>query len=291
MDIFARPPSAATIIKRSNREEEANQAGMAARDQWTELIRLTLEDAGVTDTTHIRNAQASLPEMGRATCFLKRGQETGTGLLFSADDLGFWVVTNNHCVPNEEAAERTEVFFGYDTDWNLKNLRAFSVELESSSPPWNNLEEINGEHLDYSGLKLKLQSQEDKEFLEEKALKRDSHLMNPTDSLFPVDEAILRSIPDGPNYIPLFMFSHPRGLSKRLSGGKLEEVMSRDVNGSATHLKLNLPVLPGSSGGNVLFCPLTGARYANWWAELMCSTASLPLALAVKWSAILNDNN
>ena len=140
MDLFARQPSAAAIREREDREEEAKQAGMEARDQWTEFIRQTLEDAGVTDKTHVRNAQGSLPEMARATCFLKRGQETGTGLLFSADHFfvgfeSFLVVTNNHCVPNEETAEGTEVFFGYDTDWNLQNLRAFSVELVATSPP------------------------------------------------------------------------------------------------------------------------------------------------------------
>ena len=265
---------------------------MRMHNEWAELIRSTMEDAGINNQDHIRNAQASLTRVSEATCLIRSNLGTGSGMLISADKLGFWVITCNHCVPDEETAAQTEVIFGYwETDGVIRSLPTFQVELQSMSPPWNSIQEINRHHLDYTILTLQV-DEENKKFLSERAMKHQL-LMNPVDSLFPVDDSLLKAMVDAPKYMPLFMFSHPRGLAKSLSAGRLcpcslcyPKVMARQ--GQATHYHLNLPALKGSSGGNVLFCPLTRPTYENWWAVAMCNTANSPDCLAVAWSTILD---
>ncbi len=252
-------------------------------NHWDDLIRSAMEEAGIGNQTFIENAQLALSSMAGATCLVKRGQDTGSGMLVMADDLGFCVYTCNHCVPDDNAARETNVIFDYDqNDGKIDKLRSFDVTLEASSVPWTTEDEMDQDHLDYSMLKLQVATKDDRDFLEARAGER-RHLMLPVD-IFPTSDDILVAIPGAPKYDILFMFSHPRGLAKRLSAGRrVPEVGTRPH----THYRLRLPHLRGSSGGNVLCCPPAGATYKHWWSVAMCNAGDDADCAAVAWSALL----
>ena len=279
-----------TLAVREARANQADAAGMVRRDGFAVLIRETLIDAGITDERHIANAQRELALMAKSTCLvIDRGSEggkgTGTGCLVQSDELGFCVMTANHCVPDDAAAARTEILFGYVEDWSIEQLRSFSVELISHSPVWEDENERDRDHLDYSLLRLK-HKDDDRAFLEDKVVRRTS-LFNPVDWLFPVDKGILKAMHGGPKYMPLFAFSHPLSLGMRLSAGRFTRAVSTD----GSHLELQLPVLEGSSGACVLFCPLTGAEYKHWWGCAHVQRrrgGGATHCMATKWAEVLD---
>ena len=299
MDHFAHNPDAATVAVWNQRRNQAQQAGFKMHNEWAELIRSSMEDAGITNQEHIRNAQDSLTKMSNATCLIKHDSGvdsgTGSGMLMSNDELGFWVITCNHCIPDEGTAERTRAVFDYHmTDGNICNLRSFPVQWTTgTSPPWQSEppgseQEMDEKHLDFTMLKLIVDRDQDKIFLSKIAMGR-SFLMNTVDSLFPVESNILEAMNNGPRYIPLFMFSHPLGLAKRLCTGRLNRVVHRTEDSIDTHYRLHLPGLLGSSGGNILFCPLTQPTYEHWSSVAMFNAGRPPWtdSMAVAWKAIL----
>ena len=104
----------------------------------------------------------------------------------------------------------------------------------------------------------------------------------PFNTPFPFDSDI-RKMWNGPN-IPLIMFSHPHGLAKRLSIGTLPNDIKTDP---VIHIEHTLGSCPGSSGGNLLICPIDVTNFTSWssaflhWGHIPDS-----YKLAIGWQAI-----
>ena len=104
----------------------------------------------------------------------------------------------------------------------------------------------------------------------------------PFNNPFPFDLDI-RKMWNRPN-IPLIMFSHPHGLAKRLSIGTLPNDITTDP---VIHIDHTLGTCPGSSGGNLLLCPIDDPSFTSWssaflhWGHVPDSHG-----LAIGWQAI-----
>ena len=186
----------------------------------------------------------------------------GTGLLVLLRNQGrpseVLVITNNHVIMDEVEAKSAKVYFDYNKDIpEGKRLSDFSSEIKTFSVEklfayLSRTKNSNDKTtLDYS--LLSLVSVGDSEFLSNRALDigRDIHVLATGNDLMQ-------------NYAgtkpTLVMFSHPHGLSKRLSIGPFPTLEDNPVK----HIKHNLGTLPKCSGGNLLFCPITSSTYGIW---------------------------
>ena len=208
----------------------------------------------------------------------KRG--TGTGLLVSTRGLltsggkGLLVITNNHVIMDEEEAKSAEVYFDYDTDitkgqklkdvfrkFKVKKLMAFSLRTQNSSDYTT---------LDYSLLLLDVSE----DVLSKYALDIGKDI-----DVLTTGNDNLQQFEGGPR--PLIMFSHPRGLAKRLSIGKFPILEKNPV----AHTKHELATSKGCSGGNLLFCPITDSSLTVWKSAFV----HYRHGLAVGWQSIKDD--
>ena len=236
-------------------------------------------------------AYDAVEKASRATCLVRcdtdsETRKEGTGLLvlfkskFSPSKV--FVITNNHVIMDEVEAESAKVYFDYNKDIPEGKLlsdfpseiKTFSVEkLFAYSPRTKNSKDETT--LDYSLLSLVV-SEGDSTFLTDRALDigRDIHVLATGNEL--MQKYAERKL-------PLIMFSHPYGLSKRLSIGPFPTLEENPVK----HIKHTLGTSPGCSGGNLLFCPITSSTYGLWQSAFV----HYRHGKAVAWQSIKDHLN
>ncbi len=167
-------------------------------------------------------------------CFKKRC--CGTGFLFGVLLDSVSIITNSHVIMNDEEAKGAVVYFDYDKDGQLHKAKRFEVKrLLFGAPPTDH--EGDYTKLDFSVLEVKCKNEEEFQLLKD-------HLFVDKDYNKETITPSVTSVLD----MPIVIISHPRGLGKRLSSGKVSDI----VKGHVSHVKHTLGTGPGSSGGNVL---------------------------------------
>ena len=159
---------------------------------------------------------------------------SGTGFLISPEQRNYhWLVlTNNHVIMNEDEANGALVVFDYLHDNSSRGSKTFFVaDFVCSSIRTESAEDHST--LDYSLLSLKFEDVADTEFLEQHAMLFEETIRVQWGCL--KDSAMLA-------------FSHPYGLSKRISLGYFD----RDLKDyPVKHIRHSLPTTTGSSGANI----------------------------------------
>lgn len=210
----------------------------------------------------------------------KKSGGTGTGLLISPmSDKGWLVITNNHVIMNTTEAKTAEVVFDYDKEDFKKHLgtRIFKVkQLVATSLRTQSSTDKTTQRMDYSILQLEEDDgRDDYKFLKNRAI--------PFEETIRVQNAHTCTKPHL-KYVPLVMFSHPRGLAKRLSLGRFPKNVETYP---AVHIRHNLSTLSGSSGGNLLFSFVDGGEFnLNYWRSAFLHYRA---GNAVAWQSIGDD--
>ena len=210
---------------------------------------------------------------------------TGTGLLIAPNfkGKGWLVITNNHVIMNKCEAKTAEVYFDYDTDapegttkiCNLPEVKMFPVsDLISTSLRTSSSDDTTT--LDYSLLLLKPKTKDDDQFLESHAC----HFEVSARIQAANNKTIQRLVGRKCNP-PIIMFSHPHGLAKRLCVGKFPSMTQICP---VSHIIHDLTSRKGSSGGNILCCPVDRLSCTYWTAAFV----HYRNGHAVSWQAIQN---
>ena len=261
--------------KKEQAQEELKNAGMllVSGSGWKKQLKDTLIEACRDEKTRAALASddtilESVEKASKATCLVRRrvnGKSrlkyyeeikdterlnkakkgkgaTGTGfLIFPRSPYGWFVITNNHVIMDEEEAESAEVIFDHLNDESLPDeTKRFQVKrLVSKDLRTENNEDFK--HLDFSVLVLESEG----DFLDKHA---ECSFDERDTSEICRNETILRL--SGLNFVPIITFSHPHGLGKRISIG---EYPNECKELPKSHLKHDLPTAPGSSGANLIY--------------------------------------
>ena len=191
---------------------------------------------------------------------------SGTGFLISPEHASGWLVlTNNHVIMNKDEANSALVVFDYLHDNSSRGSKKFFVaEFVCGSLRTECAEDRNT--LDYSLLGLKCERVSDQKFLEQHAM--------PFEETWRVQWGCTIGS-------PVLAFSHPHGLSKRMSLGYFD---SNVEEYPAKHIRHSLPTTPGSSGANICCRDPTSEKQETWMSVCVHYRASL----AVGWQSIGN---
>lgn len=193
---------------------------------------------------------------------------SGTGFLISPKHAIYdWlVVTNNHVIMNKDEADDALVVFDYLHDNSNRGSKTFHVaEFVCGSPRTESADDYNT--LDYSLLSLKCEDVSDNQFLEQHAM------------LFEETFRVQWGCQKGS---AMLAFSHPHGLSKRISLGSFDRNLEEYP---VKHIRHSLPTTTGSSGSNICIPDATSPeKHENetWLSVFIHYRASL----AVGWQAI-----
>ena len=298
-------------LKFKSRQGEADKAGMiqVGAEDWREAVKQKLTEITGIDWAGMDEAIAVIEKASKATCVVLRGcnsQERidyherlageatsdekkekhrekakkakeqrvgiGTGLLVHPrSPLGYLVITNNHVVMNEEEAKDAKITFDYLKDGSKDGVRKFDVSnfLAMSPPTANGGDRVN---LDFSILAVACSEPEDEVFLKSRGVS-----MEETGRIQATGEPYLKMC--GLKALPLIMFSHPRSLAMRIGVSKYPDKIE---DYPVTHIKHSLPTLKGSSGGNVLYSPVTDKEFVHWYTAFV----HYRHGYAVAWQAI-----
>lgn len=294
---------------RAKQENVANKGMLQVRtqDDWSEKV---LQHLGLDNsrplTSNPQNILNEIEKVGKATCYVRRkrnssGREdyhrtlkddgrlsaevrryhgekyqkvldgkggSGTGFLILQKQRNYhWLVlTNNHVIMDEDEANGASVVFDYLHDNSNRGSKTFFVaDFVCSSLRTESAEDHS--KLDYSLLSLKYED-EDNEFLEQHAM------------LFEETSRVQLGCHKGS---AMLAFSHPHGLSKRISLGYFDTDLKEYP---VKHIRHSLPTTTGSSGANI-YIPDFASRekYKTWLSAFVHYRASH----AVCWQAIGND--
>ena len=280
-----------------SRQSEAKEAGMiqVGAERWREAVKQKLSEITGKDWEGWDKAIAAIEKASKATCVVRRGCSSpqrivyheclaskarsdeikekhrkkaedakkqrggiGTGLLLRPRSrYGYLVITNNHVVMNEEEAKDARIIFDYLKDGKLDGMRKFGVSqfLARSPPTENGGDRVN---LDFSILAVACKL-EDEAFLKSRCVR-----MEETGRIQACGEPYLTMC--GLKALPLIMFSHPRSLAMRVSVGEYPDKIE---DYPVSHIKHRLPTLKGSSGGNVLYSPVTDEEFIYWYTAFV----------------------
>ena len=291
-----------TKLRKKEAQNEMRNAGMllVSGSEWKERLRETLIEA-YEDAEKGRKILASnedkifetVMELSKSTCLvvreknskgrleyykekkdykrLKRAEEgkggTGTGLLvFIKSELGWLVITNNHVIMDEEEAESAVVRFDHLDDDSIENVPCFKVkQLVSKDIRTDNAKDFKS--LDFSVLALE---SEGTSFLEELPKCHFDELYGQLPLQASTYKDLLRMY--GLNFVPMIAFSHPHGLGKRISIGRVPEEWTgpNSPNRPKSHIRHDLPTADGSSGANLLLVPLQpDFKFDMWYASFV----------------------
>ena len=275
-----------------SRQKEADEAGMiqVGAEGWREAVTQKLSEITGIDWAGMDEAIAAIEKASKATCVVRRGcnsQERivhherlareatsdekkekhrekakkaknkkrvgiGTGLLVHPrSHYGYLVITNNHVVMNEEEAKDAKITFDYIKDGSKDGMRKFDVSkfLAMSPPTANGGDRVN---LDFSILAVACSGPEDEAFLKSRCVSMDETVRIQASGEPSLTRPSLEAL-------PVIMFSHPRSLAMRISVGKYPD---RIEDYPVSHIKHSLPTLKGSSGGNILYSPVSDTLYS-----------------------------
>jgi len=289
--------------KREEAQKELTNAGMllVSGSKWKTQLEETLNEACKDEATLALDDTIfeSVEKASKATCLVRRQKNSqsrldyykergdeerlknakkgkggcGTGFLVHPRSiLGWFVITNNHVIMNEEEAESAEVIFDHSNDEHLpdKTKRIKVKQLVSKGIRTTDAEDFD--NLDFSVLALESED----EFLEKYA---GECLFdeNDTKKIFTIlTSSVL-------NFVPIIAFSHPHGLGKRISIGKYPNEDKESEPVPKFHLRHQLPTAPGSSGANLIYPRPAGSdKFALWDAAFVHYRHSL----AVSWRVI-----
>lgn len=294
---------------KAKQENVANEGMLQVRtqDDWSEKV---LQHLGLDNsrplTTNLRTILDEIEKVGKATCYVRRkrnsrGREdyhrtlkddgrlsaevrryhvekyqkvldgkggSGTGFLISPKQRNYhWLVlTNNHVIMDEDEANGALVVFDYLHDNSSRGSKTFFVaDFVCSSLRTESAEDHST--LDYSLLSLKYDVS-DNEFLEQHAM------------LF---EETVRVQWGCQKDSAMLAFSHPHGLSKRISLGYFDTDLEEYP---VKHIRHSLPTTTGSSGANICIPDVASGpeKYKTWLSAFVHYRASQ----AVGWQAIGN---
>ena len=299
--------------KREEAQKELTNAGMllVSGSEWKEQLRKTLIEAFkdekkratlADDALFERIYVKSIEKASKATCLVRRRKNsksrleyyekikdeerlkkakkgkggTGTGfLIFPESKFGWFVITNNHVIMDEEEAKSAEVIFEHYDDESLpgetkrfKVKQLFSKDIRTEGGK-------DFQSLDFSVLVLEISKGN---FLGEYAGcsfdERDTNEICRNKTILGLS---------GLEFVPMITFSHPHGLGKRISVGKYPSKCGESVEFEKTHLRHDLPTTRGSSGANLIyFHPHSGEKFVFLEAAFL----HYRHGLAVSWRAI-----
>lgn len=298
--------------KREEAIKELTNARMllVSGSEWKEQLRKTLIEACKDEKTRATLADdtvfesiyvKSIEKASKATCLVRRRKNsksrleyyekikdeerlkkakkgkggTGTGfLIFPGSKFGWFVITNNHVIMDEEEAESAEVIFEHFDDESLpdeakrfKVKQLFSKDIRTEG-------EKDFQSLDFSVLVPESKGNFPGEYAGCSFDERDTNEICR-------NKTILRL--SGLKFVPMITFSHPHGLGKRISIGKYPSECGESVEFEKTHLKHGLPTTRGCSGANLMyFHPESGEKFVFWEAAFL----HYRHGLAVSWRAI-----
>ena len=275
-----------------SRQSEAKEAGMiqVGAEDWREAVTQKLSEITEKDWEGMGEAIAAIEKASKATCVVRRKSDSqeridyherlarearsdekkekkhrekakkarkqrggiGTGLLLRPrSHYGYLVITNNHVVMNEEEAKDAKITFDYLKDDSGEGMTKFDVSkfLAMSPPTVNGGDRVN---LDFSILAVACSEPEDEVFLKSRGVS-----MEETGRIQATGEPYLKMC--GLKALPLIMFSHPRSLAMRIGVSKYPDKIE---DYPVTHIKHSLPTLKGSSGGNILYSPVSDTLYS-----------------------------
>ncbi len=267
--------------KIKERQDEARKEGLIEFAFWKEKFTCKMTEIGVSDESSIAQSFQAVEEAARATCLvLRKDGGGGTGCLLKFCSLkGYLVITNNHVIGNENQANTSKVIFDYnEKDFSFGGTRQFAVKkiLARSLKTSSSGDTTN---LDYSVLTLNIEGKDEKERDEEENFLKDHAivLMEESSRVQATGNKNIAKYWPYPKR-PLIMFSHARGLAKRMSFGAFPDIMDYPVS----HIRHELPSLKGSSGSNLLFSPIDDKSLKNWVAGFL----HYRHGMAISWQAI-----
>jgi hypothetical protein len=270
------------IVEDLTKEIEEKTDEFAKSDPDKIQTRLKLAE---TIETKARAQQTRLKKIEILDTYPKRPSR-GTGILLTQEKLGGWfVITNNHVIMNDE--EATTAVLKFDFDEENASVHTFKVEkvLHCSDPT----------QLDYSLLVVgdcrecscDFKSSYDHKggnhegYLNKRAINFDS--ATGYIKLYQ-QEYILE--PLGLQSIPIVLFSHPGGGPKHISIGRASSL--KDLEDRVEH---SLTTAPGSSGANLLF-PMKIPGMTDWTASFIHYAKNKDSAApgrAKKWTSVVKD--
>ena len=297
---------------KAKQEDVANDGMLQVRtqDDWSEKV---LQHLGLDNsrplTANLQTILDEIEKVGKATCYVRRkrnsrGREdyhktlkddgrfrrlspevrryheekyqkvldgklaSGTGFLISPKHpiYDWLVLTNNHVIMNEDEAGDALVVFDYLHDNSNRGSKTFYVaKFVCGSPRTESADDHNT--LDYSLLSLKCEDVSDNEFLKQHAM------------LFEETFRVQWGCKKGS---PILAFSHPHGLSKRISLGKFDGDLEEYP---VKHIRHSLPTTTGSSGANICIPDVTSPEKHETWLSVF---VHYRVSQAVGWQAIGN---
>ena len=248
LDNIERVGKATCYVRRKRNSQERKDFHKKLKDDAS----LSAED----QKCHEKNYQKALSGKGGS----------GTGFLVSPKHYrhGWLVITNNHVIMNNEEAKDAVVVFDYLYDNDSQGSKSLSVEnVVSKSLRTQSADDKSS--LDYSLLTLKCKDSSDEKFLFQHAT-------------VDFDESD-RVQHDWEIRAPMLAFSHPHGLSKRLSVGYLKGKVQPNP---AQNVRHEMPTAPGSSGANFCIWDPTSRKNELWLSAFVHYRASH----AIAWQAI-----
>ena len=296
---------------KKNQEHVKNEGMLQVRtqDDWSEevLRHLGLDNSRPL-TVKLQTILDNIERVGKATCYVRRNHNSkervdfhktrkddpslipevrkyheekyqkalggkgasGTGFLVSLKHplYGWLVVTNNHVIMNDEEAKDALVVFDYLRDDSSEGSKSFPVDkVVSKSIRTQSTDDKNT--LDYSLLTLKWKDPSDKSFLSQ-------HCTVP----FVETDLVQYACEIG---TPILAFSHPHGLSKRLSLGYFKGKIQPNPAQNICH---EMPTTTGSSGASLcIYDPTCDQRSEKeFWLSVFVHYRARH---AVTWQAIL----
>lgn len=273
--------------ERKRQKEEAQEklknAGMllVSGSEWKKQLKDTLIEACRDEETRAALASddtilESVEKASKATCLVRRrvnGKSrleyyeqrndekclnnakkgkggTGTGFLISPESpYGWFVITNNHVIMDEEEAESAEVIFDHLNDESLPDeTKRFKVKrLVSKDLRTEDKEDFK--HLDFSVLVLESEGSFLENYAECSFDERDTNVICRNETILKLS---------GLRFVPIITFSQPHGLGKRISIGKYPDECEELPK---SHLRHDLPTVRGSSGANLIYFQLERDKF------------------------------
>ena len=192
----------------------------------------------------------------------------GTGFLVSPKHYlhGWLVITNNHVIMNDEEAKDALVVFDYLHDNDSQGSKSLLVKkVVSKSLRTQSADDKNT--LDYSLLTLKCEDGSD----DDKFLRQHATVNFDESDRIQYDWGI---------GTPVLAFSHPHGLSKRLSVGYLKGEVQPNPAQNVSH---EIPTAPGSSGASLYIWDPTSPKNEPMWLSAFVHYRA---GRAIAWQAI-----
>ena len=298
-----------TLKEKQKDVKEKGMLQVRTQEEWSEEVLRHLDlDTSRPLTAKLQTILDKIEKVGKATCYVRRKHNSkervdyhktqkedpsltpevrkkheekyqkalgdkgasGTGFLVSPKHAlyGWLVITNNHVIMNNEEAGDALVVFDYLRDNSSEGTKSFPVEtVVSKSIRTKSADDKNA--LDYSLLTLKCKDPSDRSFL----------LQHATVSFVETD-LVQYACEIG---TPILAFSHPHGLSKRLSLGYFKGKIQPNP---AQHICHEMPTTTGSSGANLcIYDPTSPQRSEKeFWLSVFVHYRERH---AVAWQAIL----